>query len=169
MKPCKVCNKLTRSKYGICKRLPECLSAYQKACYNAHAEAYRAGSLKFYQAHREQILPKQHANYKRRGPVYAAFNSAKNKSVRLGIPFDLTPSTMPVIPSVCPILGIKLAWTEGPRTNNTPSFDRIIPTLGYIPENVWWISWRANRLKCDATPAELMRIAIVVAQKVNAA
>ena len=43
--------------------------------------------------------------------------------------------------------------------NDSPSLDRLAPELGYIEENVVWISNRANILKRDATWEELQRVA----------
>jgi hypothetical protein len=43
--------------------------------------------------------------------------------------------------------------------DNAPTLDRINNSCGYVPGNVAVISWRANRIKCDATPEELRRIA----------
>jgi hypothetical protein len=47
------------------------------------------------------------------------------------------------------------------RTQNdfSPSIDRIIPSLGYVRGNVVIVSMRANRIKTDATDAELRRVA----------
>lgn len=41
----------------------------------------------------------------------------------------------------------------------SPSIDRIVPELGYVPGNIAIISWRANDLKKDATADEMRRIA----------
>jgi hypothetical protein len=68
------------------------------------------------------------------------------------------------IPDVCPILGLTLnydgvkksGWT---RTDNSPSIDRIDSSKGYTIGNIQIISWRANRIKNDSTPEELMKIA----------
>jgi hypothetical protein len=40
-------------------------------------------------------------------------------------------------------------------TDNSPSLDKIIPSLGYVRGNVQVISQRANSIKRDATLAEL--------------
>jgi hypothetical protein len=74
------------------------------------------------------------------------------------LPFDLSVEDL-VVPEVCPILGMKLLWSDGPRKENSPSLDRSIPELGYVKENVHIISWRANRIKNNATPEELIAIA----------
>ena len=80
----------------------------------------------------------------------------KSRAKKAGIPFNIGISDI-VIPDVCPILGIKLVLTnqgKGYHTNS-PSLDRINPTLGYIKGNVRVISARANLLKNDATSHEI--------------
>ena len=62
------------------------------------------------------------------------------------------------IPKYCPYFGIKLSFNKQ-RRNSSPSLDRIDNTKGYIPSNVEVISWRANKLKNDATIGELIQFA----------
>lgn len=69
------------------------------------------------------------------------------------------------VPDFCPMLGCKLnyegvgssGWT---REDNSPSIDRVDSSLGYTIGNIQIISWRANRIKNDSTPEELMKIAL---------
>jgi hypothetical protein len=56
------------------------------------------------------------------------------------------------------LLGITLDCRAPSRSDNLPSIDRIDPSKGYVKGNVWVISWRANRLKSDATFEELEAI-----------
>ena len=71
------------------------------------------------------------------------------------------------LPDYCPALGIKLNY-DGPerslngwksRSDFSPSIDRIDSSKGYTPDNIQVLSWRANRIKNDATPKELEQIA----------
>lgn len=62
-------------------------------------------------------------------------------------------------PEFCPILGIKLDYLAEVRSDNSPSFDRIDNTKGYLPGNVIVCSWRANRIKNDGTAEEHSKIA----------
>lgn len=88
---------------------------------------------------------------------YILWNAARQRAKRDGLPFTITREDV-VIPDVCPILGIELEKLERGRMNPaSPSLDKIDPSLGYVPGNVWVISWRANRMKCDASPEELLK------------
>jgi hypothetical protein len=86
------------------------------------------------------------------------WSSVKNRANRLGLPFDLSPSDI-IIPTHCPILGIVIDPSYTKRSDNSPSVDRVVPSRGYVKGNVVVISWRANRLKSDASVDELRRIA----------
>lgn len=57
----------------------------------------------------------------------------------------------------CPVLGIKMQPNKGAKGNRdtSPSVDRIRPELGYIKGNIKVISYRANKLRNDATAEEL--------------
>ena len=82
---------------------------------------------------------------------------SKNRAMRNGIPFSLEKEDI-VIPEICPILKIKLT-TPGEGVNDaSPTIDRIDPKKGYIKGNIAVISMRANRLKNDATVAEIEKI-----------
>jgi hypothetical protein len=70
------------------------------------------------------------------------------------------------IPTHCPMLDIELNYLGGNsqgdgfgRTDFSPSLDQIVPSKGYVLGNIQIISWRANRIKNDATPEELIKIA----------
>lgn len=86
--------------------------------------------------------------------------SAKKRAKEKELPFNLVEDDIHV-PDVCPVLGIKLVpqYGKGKLAANSPSLDRIYPWLGYVKGNVIVVSHRANRLKNDATPYELHRIA----------
>lgn len=64
-------------------------------------------------------------------------------------------------PTHCPILGIPIDYEsiENTRVENSPSFDKTNPKLGYVSGNVKIVSWRANRIKNDGTAEEHRKIA----------
>lgn len=97
------------------------------------------------------------AKWHRGNPARSYVLAAKGRANRQGVPFDLSTEDI-IFPEFCPILGIPLISKEGGRTDNTPSLDRVIPSKGYVKGNVRIISWRANRLKNDASLEELIKI-----------
>ena len=58
------------------------------------------------------------------------------------------------IPEVCPVFNTPLVWTSN-IADDTPSLDRLIPELGYVKGNVAFISYKANRIKSNATLPEV--------------
>jgi len=62
-------------------------------------------------------------------------------------------------PTHCPIFGIELDYYADSIQDNSPSFDRIDPTKGYVKGNVAIISMRANRIKNNGTAEEHEKIA----------
>ena len=75
-------------------------------------------------------------------------------------------------PETCPILGTRLRYDESPEsidsagsTWDIPSIDRLDSTIGYVPLNCRVISWRANRLKSNATLDELKRLVDWIARE----
>lgn len=85
----------------------------------------------------------------------------RSKSKQISVPFNLEVSDI-IVPDTCPVLGIPLSF--GKETNetgwrdNSPSVDRIVPSLGYVKGNIVVISYRANRIKNDATIDELEKV-----------
>lgn len=84
--------------------------------------------------------------------------NAKQRAARDGVPFDLKVADV-VIPEFCPVLGLRIASSRGRPSDASPSLDKLRPELGYVRGNVSVISNRANRIKMNATAAELRRIA----------
>lgn len=93
-------------------------------------------------------------------PAGVLLRAARRRALKRGLPFDLVSGDIEV-PAFCPVLGIPLfravgASAQGP---NSPTLDRVVPDLGYVRGNVRVISSRANQIKSDATPAELLQVA----------
>lgn len=92
---------------------------------------------------------------KSKTPAYCIFYDARKRAISKGLPFDLTPEDIH-IPSICPVLGITLSATG--HKDFRPTIDRLVPARGYVKGNVKIISFRANRIKSDATEAEFRLI-----------
>ncbi len=80
-------------------------------------------------------------------------NNCRQRAKAKNIPCTITKEDI-VIPDKCPVLGIKLE-RGGSFKHNSPSVDKILPELGYVPGNVCVISYRANSIKTDATLEEV--------------
>lgn len=92
-------------------------------------------------------------------PITRIYFSSKQRAKKKGIEFTITKEDI-VIPELCPILGILLKTKTGfGRQSEGISLDRIDPTKGYIPGNVWVISDLANRMKSNATKEQLLSFA----------
>jgi hypothetical protein len=88
-----------------------------------------------------------------------ALNSARGRARKNGLPFALKKADLPPVPTVCPVLGIALTLWGAETRSESPSLDRIVPSRGYVPGNVRWISTRANILRRDASARELALVA----------
>lgn len=91
-------------------------------------------------------------------PSYRMLNAARQRAREQGFPFSITLDDI-VVPEVCPYIGLPLIRGFGCQTRQSPSLDKIIPQLGYVPGNVQVVSMLANSMKRDATPEELVAFA----------
>lgn len=114
------------------------------------------------QEYRKARLAK-YAEYQRnrrfKFPREALVDQAKSRAKKFGLPCDITVEALHW-PTHCPILGLELDYNKtnpGERKirHSVPTLDRKVNELGYVLGNVFVISHRANRIKSDATIAEL--------------
>lgn len=89
--------------------------------------------------------------------ITSQLNQAKRRAKANGWAFNLTKSDI-TIPETCPVLGIPLLRTEGRLDDASPTIDRVDSTKGYTVDNIRVISWRASKIKSDATIEELRQI-----------
>lgn len=89
------------------------------------------------------------------------YSRLKSSAKKRGICFDLEVTDLYELsyPITCPILNIPLKFNKGKAEDNSYSVDRKDSSLGYTSDNIWIISWKANRLKNDASTTDLQRIA----------
>lgn len=88
---------------------------------------------------------------------------ARQRATKRGIEFTITVDDV-IVPSYCPILGVKLrvgVGRSGRQGGNfdSPSLDRKDPSRGYVPGNVMVISHLANTMKQAATNEQLVAFA----------
>lgn len=102
------------------------------------------------------------------------FSDLKGRAKAKGIPFLIELEDIDR-PEFCPVLGTKLQYGINHNTNETKwkkhpnraSFDKVIPSLGYIPGNVFIISLEANRLKSNASLGQLEALVKYMKEKEN--
>ena len=157
---CVRCGVDDRYTYGGCRPCakarallnPEERSAYLKAWRASNREKCREYSrvkyLKYPERCRQSVKKAHLKNYENK-----LLHSAKQTSRDNGGTIDINVSDI-VIPSVCPLLGIRLDRSATALSDNLPYIDRIDPSKGYVKGNVWVTSWRANKLKSDGTSEE---------------
>lgn len=92
--------------------------------------------------------------------------AAKARAATAGVPFSLTADDI-TIPQLCPVLGLPLLVGQSQASDHSPSLDRVVPLLGYVPGNVLVISNRANRIKNNATIQELRLVAEFFERHIN--
>lgn len=91
-------------------------------------------------------------------PRIGMLGQAKLRARKKGFPFSLQVSDID-IPDACPVLGIALRRGSGRLQDNSPTPDRIDNDKGYVKGNVIVISYKANRMKSNATPDEVRLLA----------
>lgn len=103
-----------------------------------------------------------YAKYTRKKDVVAKILAAKKHISKVkGLPYDLDREYLESIQTIkCPVLGIDMVYMnqENPHHDANATLDRVIPSKGYTKGNVVFISFRANRLKADATLQELQAL-----------
>jgi hypothetical protein len=103
---------------------------------------------------------------------FRQFHSRRQMATKLKIPFTISFDDLEK-PEFCPVLGVKLNYgcstgKDGKQTRdpNKASIDKVIPELGYVPGNVFVISWKANKLKSDMTIDQLEKILDYMKRKI---
>jgi len=131
-----------------------------------HAEKIRQYSKEWYAKNKGRKLEKA-GEWKAANPIHfwatGAHATARVRAVKKGVPFTISVADiLAIFPAdgLCPVFGTELLFQQGYSGRvNSPSLDRIIPSVGYVAGNIAVISNRANMVKNDATPCELRALA----------
>lgn len=92
---------------------------------------------------------------KKEQPEYYLWRNCKHRAKEENWEFNLKVSDIK-IPKKCPYLGVSLNTKE---RQFSPSVDRVVSTKGYVKDNIRVISYKANRMKSNATIEELVAFA----------
>lgn len=104
-----------------------------------------------------EYMRRQSASRRADDPVRQMLNHARYRAKKREIDFSVEAADLH-IPELCPIMDIPLFFSEGKRTDNTPSLDRVDNSKGYTPGNSRVISWLANNRKGDLTVEQIDRL-----------
>lgn len=85
-------------------------------------------------------------------------HAAKARARTKGRDFSITlEDVLEIYPedNCCPVFGFEMSFGDSNDREHSPSIDRIDSELGYTPDNIQILSWKANRMKADFTLNEL--------------
>ena len=141
----------------------------KQICKNAKIDAFAIKQQNIQLEHEKRMVKKWGVNWNnkehRRSYVYTImrekFRNKKANAKSINKPWDIEFGDLD-FPTHCPILGIELDYFAERTQENSPSFDCVDPTKGYVVGNVFVISWRANRIKNDGTAQEHRAIAAFI-------
>ncbi len=160
--PCKKCQATQKYSNGNCR---PCQLVKSKAWREANPEKSKAATKAWVIANPTRFKARL-AKWDRENPERRMLTNARQRARDLGLAFDLSQEDLKT-PETCPVLGIPLRRGEGQLEEWSPTVDRINPLVGYVRGNVCVISWRANRLKSDATVEEL-RLVLAYVERATA-
>lgn len=103
---------------------------------------------------------KRYTNYKVKSPFKCRATKIKAKCKHKKIKYDLTYQHLESIwTGKCPVFGFKIKFNEHRNSERHAELDRINPKKSYTKGNVIWLSRRANRIKNNAIPKDLLLLA----------
>lgn len=154
---------------------------YQKEWYAKNKDAVRTQHKQYYHKNKNEVLTRirkyrkdlgdvykeyqkeRTTVYRQRNPEKSMYTLLKCRARKHNVDFNLDAEDIK-IPAKCPVLNIPLyrdaikGGKKGPK-QNSPSVDRIDNNKGYIKGNIQIISNRANTMKGNASPEELLQFA----------
>lgn len=116
----------------------------------------RKNGITYYQAHTEDLLSRN-LLWRQGNVAKCLWREARRRSLQKGVPFTLRPEDI-IVPDVCPVLGTPFRLGSGCSLDESPTLDRLRPELGYTKENVQVISYKANRIKNNATLEDMAHL-----------
>lgn len=142
---CAACHSIAKKAYAL--NNPKRLRRIQKKSYR-----------KYYRKNKTMLLAKSRVWNRNMQYEKILWKLAKQRATALSVPFEISVDDI-VVPSHCPALGITLKRQIGKPSDCSPTIDRIIPVLGYTVNNIVIVSYKANAMKRNATPGEMLQIA----------
>lgn len=142
-----------------------CFSCYDKVQYHKNPKRKSERHNEWAQNNTEH-LKTYRAKRKQQNPLQYVLHSIKKRAKEKGFEFNLTIQDLRDIwTEICPVFGVKMEFHTPNKQNNSYSVDRIDSMKEYTKDNICIISWRANRLKCDASLEELKNLVRYMSSK----
>ncbi len=135
-------------------------SGYRTACKPCSAEEFKKYKSSDGYTKRLKKADGERKHQKKLDPIkywaHNAFHNAKGRAKKLKVDFDLTKEWLVNnAPTHCPLLGTTLIYDACTSVPNCASIDRINSFNGYTQSNCKIISFKANRIKSNATLEEI--------------
>jgi hypothetical protein len=168
---CRICNK--KKDIRAFKTSPSNEDGFRKICSSCSKRtnpAIKERNRRYRKNHKEQWT-KTNREIRIRNTERYLTSVAKKRAKERNQPFSITYKDI-VIPKNCPVFGTPLVrkyYAKNGSKENSPSLDCFIPKAGYTPENVSVISFRANRIKNDASLDELKAIVSWMEKRIEGA
>lgn len=137
----------------------------ERKYYAANPQSYKRRQKEYYLKTLEKFVARS-VDWSRKNHEKVILRAAKSRAKKRGLEFNLDVGDI-VIPKVCPILGIPIVRVAGKRLPGSASLDRIDNSRGYVKDNVWVISSKANLMKNNATTTELLAFGKWALSKLN--
>ena len=147
---CKVCVKKYQNAYNLKKRLLE-NNNYEEPVGTLEDSVVVKPPQEYMKHPTTLSNPKELA-------MKRMLSGAKTRAREKGVDFNIDYSDIQM-PNLCPVLKIPLVPNEGAIGDSSPTLDRLLPHLGYTKGNVKVISSLANRIKTNATSAQIYAVA----------
>lgn len=102
------------------------------------------------------IRKKRNSKNRMHDTVSYLYSEAKSRAKRNNMKFSISKSDI-IIPKKCPVLGIPIKRNSGKNGpwDYSPTIDRMDNKKGYTKDNICVISWKANKLKNNASLKEM--------------
>lgn len=171
---CKICSKKRRKEYydnnkeKVLKRHKVAREKYTKS--NKYKEYTKA----YYYKNREKILAKKRETYTRdlktyfKGLISSTKQNAKNKNFEHNINRETLLKLYDSQKGKCRLTGVEMTYISGQGMVETNiSVDRIDPSKGYTPDNIWLVCLQANQMKTNMTVKKLLEICKYILENVT--
>lgn len=134
-----------------------------KACFKEYRDKNREKNRLYMENLRknnnEKVKETRRKSWRNLDPRDKLIQQSRSRAKRKNLNFNLKKEDLK-IPILCPLLEIPFIVGTKNDYEQTYSLDRIDPNKGYIKDNVWVITKKANSMKNSATKDELITFAI---------